>query len=59
MPKPKLNCRDLSNRVWSVMKPRKENDMADCIGVVYVKTKTKLLRTIEPGVVYDENQTRQ
>ena len=32
-------------------KTRHDNDLIDCIGVVYVETKTELSGPIEPGVV--------
>ena len=40
---PKLNYRDLSNQVWSMMKTRQENDVTDHIGVFYSKNITELL----------------
>lgn len=33
------------------------NDIADHISLVYAKIETKLSGPIEPGLVYDENQT--
>ena len=39
------------------MKTRQDNDMIDCIGVVYAKTKTELLGPIKPGIVCYENET--
>ena len=38
MPKLKLNYRDLSNLVQSVMKTRQDDDVTDCTSVVYTKT---------------------
>lgn len=32
-----MNCQDLSDRVQSMMKAKQENNMIDCIGVVYTK----------------------
>ena len=45
-PKTILNCHNLSGLLQFVMKTRQNNDMIDCIGVVYAKTKTKLLGPI-------------
>ena len=42
----KLICYDLSNRVWFVMKTKQDNDMTNCIGLVYVETKTEQLKPI-------------
>ena len=50
-----LSCHDLSNRVQFVMNTKHDNDVTDCIGVVYAKTEIILLRPIWPGVVYDES----
>ena len=38
-------------------KTRQENDVVNCIDVVYAKNDAKLSWLIEPGVVCDENQT--
>lgn len=38
----KLNCRDLSDEVQSMMKTIKDTDMTYRIGVVYIKNETKL-----------------
>ena len=46
MPKMKLFYCDRSNRVWSAMKTRQDNDVINPIGLVYIKTKTKILRPI-------------
>ena len=39
MSKSKLNYHDLSNKVRSIMITRQDNDMIDCIGVVYAESK--------------------
>lgn len=41
-PKMKLNCHDRSEWVWYVTKTRKNNNVTDCIGVVYIENKTEL-----------------
>ena len=53
--KSKLSCQDLLNRVRSLMKTRRDNDMIDCIGAVYANNKTGLLWPIKLGVVCDKN----
>lgn len=40
-PKTKLSCYDQSNRVLSVMKISKDNDMTEHIGIVYVEIETE------------------
>ena len=55
MSKTKLNCHDQFDRVWFVMKTKKDNYAADLIGAVIVKIGTKLPRSIEQDVVYYEN----
>ena len=42
-----------------MMKIRENNDMTDCIGVVYAKTQTQLSGPIKPGAVCYENKTEQ
>ena len=37
-------------------KTRQENDVIDCIGQIYAKTKIKLLGPIWLGVVYDKTK---
>lgn len=39
----KLNYKDISNWVRSMMKTRWENDVTHCISVVYTENKTELL----------------
>lgn len=53
--KPKLNCQDLSDQVWSVMKTRQDIDVTDHIDVVYIKNEIELSWLIQQGAVYDEN----
>ena len=41
------------------MKSRQNNDRNNCIGLIYIKTKTELLGPIWPDAVCQKNQTRQ
>lgn len=50
-----LSIHDQSDRVQSVMKTRHDNDVIDCIGQVYAKTKIRLLGPIWLGTVCDES----
>ena len=59
MPKMKLSFLDLLDRVQSMIKTIKDNDMIDRTSLVYVETKTELLRLIELSAVYYENQIGQ
>ena len=54
----KLNCQDLLDWVRSIAKTRQNNDVIDCIGVVYIKNKIKLSWSIKQGEVYEESDTR-
>ena len=49
---PKLNCRNQSYRVQFVTTTKQDNDLIDCIGVVYIEIETELLGPIEPSAVY-------
>lgn len=51
-----LNYGDLYDYVGSMWNTKQDNDMTDCIGVVYAKTETELLGPIEPSVVCYQNQ---
>ena len=42
MPKAKLSCCDQSNWVQFVIKTRQDNDMTNCIGIIYTETKSEL-----------------
>lgn len=42
MPKSKLNCLDLFDQMWYVMKTRKDNDVIDRTDVVYIQNKIEL-----------------
>ena len=55
--KTKLSNCDWFDGTRSVTKTNKNNDVTDFIGLVYVKTKIKLLVPTELGVILDENKT--
>ena len=55
MPKTKLNCHDWSNRVRSMTKTRKDNNMTDRTGAIYSKIGTELSWSIEQDVVYHKS----
>ena len=57
--KSKYNYYDLFNRVRSVIKTRKYNDMFDCTGAVYDENETELSWPIKSGDDCDENQIGQ
>ena len=59
MPKMKLSFRELLDRVRYVIKTIQDNVMTNRIGLIYVETKTELLRPIEQGTVSYEDQTDQ
>ena len=44
--KNKMSCHGRSDRVWSMMKTRKNNDVINRIDLVYVENSTELLRLI-------------
>ena len=45
--KTKQSFYDWLNQVWFVTKTKQDNDVTDCIGLVYVETKTKWLEPIQ------------
>ena len=55
----KLNYRDVSDRVQSVMKTSQDNNIIDYIGMVYAKNDTELSWPIGPDAVCFKNQTKQ
>ena len=57
--KTKLNYQDLFDQVLSMTKTRQDNDMMDCIDVVYTKIETKLSRIIKLSMVCYQNHTGQ
>ena len=54
-----MNYHDRLDWVRSTIKTRRDNDVADCIDLVYAKIETELLGPIWSSAVYDANQTRQ
>ena len=40
------------------MKTRQDNDVTNCIDLIYVETETELLGLIWPGAIYCENHIR-
>ena len=42
MTKPKVNCQDLSDWVWSMMKTKQDNYMIDGTSVVYAESDNEL-----------------
>ena len=38
-----------------MMKMRQDNDMTDCIGLLYVENETKISWSIEQGTIYDKD----
>ena len=59
MSKLKLKSWDLSDFVRSMMKTRQNNDVTDCIDVVYAETETELSGPIESGTICYEKQVGQ
>lgn len=55
----KLNCFDRSNGVRSKTKTRLDNDVINCVSVVYAKIETELLGPIGQDVIYHEKQIGQ
>ena len=54
-----MNCWDLFDRVWFVMKIRQYNDVTDHTSVVYAENDTELLWSIGQGAVCDKNHRGQ
>ena len=54
-----LNFCDLSDRVLTVTKTLKDNDVTNRTDAVCAENETKMLWPIEPDMIYDENYTRQ
>ena len=59
MPKTKLSILDLLDWVRFVIKTIQENNVINHTSLVYVETKTKLLRPIKLGMVCYKNQKGQ
>lgn len=54
MPKLKLNCNDPSNQVPSGIKTKQDNNVIDCVSLVYDETKIELLGPIWLSAICDE-----
>lgn len=54
--KMKLSYYDRSDQVQHVAKIKQDNDMTDCIGLVYSKIETKLSRPIKLVAICDETK---
>ena len=59
MSKTKLSCLDQSDLVQSMTKTKQDNDVTNHINVIYAENETKLLWSIGPGAVDDENRIGQ
>lgn len=55
----KLNYHDRSDRMWYGTKTIQDNDVIDCIGVIFAEYDIELLRLVELCVVYDEDEIGQ
>ena len=55
----KLNCQDLFDRVWHVMKIGQENYVTDRISAIYAKNDYKLSWSIGLSTVCDGNKSEQ
>lgn len=51
-----LNNQDQSNSVWSITKVRQDNDMINCIDLLYIENKIELSRPIRQGTVHGKNK---
>ena len=58
-PKLELNCYDRLDKMRSITKTRRDNNVTDCKGVISVKYDTELSRLIGQCAVYDEDETGQ
>ena len=54
-----MNSQDQSNNVYCMKKTRQDNNMTNGIDSLYVENKTKLLRLIQRGMIYDKDKTGQ
>ena len=59
MPKMKLNGHNWFDRVRSMTKTRKNNNVSDCTGTVYTEIRIELSWLIGEDMVYHKNQTGQ
>ena len=56
MSKTKQSFQDWLNQVRFVMKTRQDNDVTNCIGLVYAETNTQLSESSRLGAVYAERK---
>ena len=54
-----LNCHDWLDQMQSNTKSIENNDVTNCIGVIFIEYNIKLSRPIRLCEVYDEDETRQ
>ena len=54
-----VNTHDLLDRMQSLTKTKKDNNMTVGTGVIFVEYDIELLRLIEQCVICDKNETRQ
>lgn len=59
MTKMKFNCHVQSDKMWSIMKIRHDNDVTDYTSVISIEYDNQLSRLIRQCVVYDEDEIRQ
>ena len=59
MLKSELNCHDWLDQMQSIMKSREDNNVTNCIGVIFIEYNIELSRPIWLCEVYDEDETRQ
>lgn len=52
--KSKLNCQNWLDKMQSITKTRQDNDVTNCIGVIYTEKDIELLLLIRQGTIYDE-----
>ena len=50
----KLNYHNRLDKVWSMTTTKQDNNMTNCIGVVYTKIETKLPWPVGQDAVYHE-----
>ena len=55
----KLNCHDLFDRVWYVMKTRQDNDMIDHTCMIYVKNDNEISYRMGSSAICDKNKSGQ
>lgn len=56
MKKSKLNYHDRSDRMWSTMKSRWDNNVTDCVGVIFIEYDIGLSSLNKYCEIYDEER---